>query len=159
MCDYSLMCYPNRLAVEGEELVVRRFPSGSKGLASPADLPKHPARRSLWSLLKEIFVDSQNCSVPAVCVPPGACLILRDVDPGFRSRYECSTGERVRFHQLTTEVNTYRDSLRFENGGSVRVQDLPEGMRLLVASLGGEDPSVGSGVLAAESPFEAVARN
>lgn len=35
MCDYSLFTMPNRLAAEGEELVVHRFPTG---LTSPADL-------------------------------------------------------------------------------------------------------------------------
>ena len=36
MCDYSLAGIPNRLAVEGEELAVHRFPTGSIGLASPS---------------------------------------------------------------------------------------------------------------------------
>jgi hypothetical protein len=35
MCDYSLAGIPNRLAVEGEELVVHRFTMGPLGLASP----------------------------------------------------------------------------------------------------------------------------
>ncbi len=43
MCDYSLMAVPNRLAQEGEELVMHRFPTGSLGLASPVDLK--PAAR------------------------------------------------------------------------------------------------------------------
>jgi hypothetical protein len=34
MCDYSLAGIPNRLAVEGEELVVHPFPTGALGLAS-----------------------------------------------------------------------------------------------------------------------------
>ena len=38
MCDYSLCGIPNRLAVEGEELVVHRFSTGSMGMASLADL-------------------------------------------------------------------------------------------------------------------------
>ena len=38
MCDYSLCGIPNRLAVEGEALVVHRFLTGSMGLASRADL-------------------------------------------------------------------------------------------------------------------------
>jgi hypothetical protein len=63
MCDYSLAGIPNRLAVEGEELVVHRFPTNSMGLASPC------ASVSWWSA-------KQN---PAVCVPPGARLILHDV--------------------------------------------------------------------------------
>lgn len=38
MCDYSLMGIRNRLAKEGENLVVYSFPTLTKGLASPADL-------------------------------------------------------------------------------------------------------------------------
>ena len=37
MCDYSLMGIPNRLAREGEELVVYEFRTGSRGLT--ADTP------------------------------------------------------------------------------------------------------------------------
>jgi hypothetical protein len=62
MCDYSLAGIPNRLAEEGERLMVCRFSAGSIGLTSDA---------SLWrSLFKE---------TPAVCVPPGARLLLRDI--------------------------------------------------------------------------------
>ena len=55
MCDYSLMAVPNRLAQEGEELVTHRFPTGSLGLASPANL-KHvacppAAPRTFWNVL------------------------------------------------------------------------------------------------------------
>ena len=63
MCDYSLAGIPNRLAVEGEELVVRRFPTGSIGLASPCESSKQ----------------SFATQTPAVCVPPGARLRLRDI--------------------------------------------------------------------------------
>ena len=38
MCDYSLANVPNRLAVEGEQLVLHRFSGGSIGLTSPAEL-------------------------------------------------------------------------------------------------------------------------
>jgi len=37
MCDYSLAHFPNRLAVEGEQLIVHRFDSGTLGLA-PAQI-------------------------------------------------------------------------------------------------------------------------
>src|SRR5262245_48338732 len=40
MCDYSLASIHNRLATEGEELVVHRFCSGTLGLASPADVQR-----------------------------------------------------------------------------------------------------------------------
>jgi len=35
MCDYSLHGLDNRLAEEGEVLIVHRFYTGSKGLTSP----------------------------------------------------------------------------------------------------------------------------
>ena len=64
MCDYSLAGIPNRFAVEGEELVVRRFPTGSIGLASPCEsAPKQPFATQ----------------TPAVCLPPGTRLRLRDI--------------------------------------------------------------------------------
>ena len=64
MCDYSLAYFPNRLAVEGEQLVVHRFPCGTLGLAS--------SRRTLW---QRLFPSG----VPAVCVPPGARLRIEDI--------------------------------------------------------------------------------
>jgi hypothetical protein len=36
MCDYSLYSIQTRLAVEGEDLVVHRFATGSLGLTAPA---------------------------------------------------------------------------------------------------------------------------
>ncbi len=45
MCDYSLMAIRNRLAVEQEDLVAHRFPTGSMGLASPSDLQRSRIRR------------------------------------------------------------------------------------------------------------------
>ena len=63
MCDYSLAHYPNRMAVEGEQLLVCRFSSGTLGLTSCSDL-------------KEILYPVRTT---AVCIPPGARLRLRDI--------------------------------------------------------------------------------
>jgi hypothetical protein len=38
MCDCALMGVPNRIAVEGEQLVVHRFRNGLLGLAVPDNL-------------------------------------------------------------------------------------------------------------------------
>ena len=73
MCDYSLMSIPNRLAVAGEELVTHRFQSGSIGLASPQARP-----RGFWEALKRSFSPPLT---PAVCIPPGARLMLQDIPP------------------------------------------------------------------------------
>ena len=55
MCDYSLMMVPNRLAMEGEELVAHRFRSGTTGFVSCSDFAICRAERqprNLWCRLK-----------------------------------------------------------------------------------------------------------
>ncbi len=140
MCDYSLMAVPNRLAHEGEDLVAHRFPTGSLGLASPADLkrisdPPAPARRSLWCAVKEFFNPPKTEPVPAVCIPPGAKLELHDIPA--RLQHELGVGpvETVTFTQISAAVNSYRDAVRFSSGREVRLQELREGQRVRVLDL------------------------
>jgi hypothetical protein len=100
MCDYSLLVYPNRLAVEGDELVVHRFGRASLGLASPSDLrlvinasscqttSKKPWS---WVAIKKWFLATRpqgqpDKSTPAVSLPP-----------------------RAKFIEICAEANTYRD--------------------------------------------------
>jgi hypothetical protein len=84
MCEHSLHVYPNRLATDGEELVVHRFGRASLGLASPSNLGLlitasscEPTSKKLWSwtAIKEWFVEGTegqpNKRTLAVCVPPG----------------------------------------------------------------------------------------
>ena|SRR5882724_5000110 len=67
MCDYSLHGIRNRLAEEGEVLVVHRFFTGSKGLTSPEYLKPTAQPRGLLTALKKFFAaEPQAC---AVCVP------------------------------------------------------------------------------------------
>src|SRR5438045_210685 len=61
MCDYSLAGLPNRLAIEGEQLVVYRFTTRAMGLT-----PSCPG-------LKQFLF---SYSTPAVCIPPGARIRL-----------------------------------------------------------------------------------
>jgi hypothetical protein len=140
MCDYSLMAVPNRLAQEGEDLVAHRFPTGSLGLASPADLkrladPPAPARKGFWRLAKEFFNPPKTEPVPAVCIPPGARLQLQDIP--VRLQHEVNVGpvEDVTFTQISAAVNSYRDAVRFANGREVRLQELREGQRVRVLDL------------------------
>jgi hypothetical protein len=46
------------------------------------------------------------------------------------------------FQELTQAVNTYRDGLVFENGRQIRLQQLPEGLRVTVLELAGAEPIV-----------------
>jgi hypothetical protein len=144
MCDYSLCGIPNRLAAEGEELVVHKFSTGSMGLASPADLPsRDPIREAVpkqtfWQALKSFFEPTrQPSTAPAVCIPPGAHLILKDIPADLQRQCHVCEEEGVMFTQLSADVNSYRDAIRFSNGYQIRLQDLREGMRLEVLSLAG----------------------
>jgi hypothetical protein len=140
MCDYSLMEFQNRLAVEGEVLEVHRFRSGSLGLASPAECSRSQAKpdqtRTLWGALKEMFSAPPVQSVCAVCIPPGARLILHDVPARLQKTQGLGPDEQVVFVQTSAEVNTYRDAIRFRNGFTMRLQELTEGQRLEVLDLG-----------------------
>jgi hypothetical protein len=142
MCDYSLCGIPNRLAVEGEELVVHRFSTGSMGLASLEDLQvfkrlKEAApRETLWQRVKTFFdPPSQSATVPAVCIPPGAHLIVSNIPADLQRRCRVSHEETAVFTQITSEFNSYRDAVRFYSGYQVRLQELREGIHMQVLSL------------------------
>jgi len=131
MCDYSLMEYQNRLAAEGEVLVVYRFPTGSLGLASPHDCARAESKtmrtRNFWSAVKEFFHPLEPHSVPAVCIPPSARLILYDVPAVTQRRFAVGADEQVTFVQTTAAAHGYRDAVRFRTGHTLRLQDLREG--------------------------------
>ncbi len=142
MCDYSLCGIPNRLAIEGEELELRRFSTGSMGLASPADCIKPSAvelpNKGIWHRLINFIEGARlpdHRSETAVCIPPGADLILKDIPVALQQRYCVEQMEGVKFVQTGIEVNTYRDAIRFDNGCTVRLQDLPVGLKVEVLSL------------------------
>jgi hypothetical protein len=138
MCDYSLMAVPNRLAREGEDLVSHRFPTGSLGLASQCDLQRRPApvaRKSFWTAFKEFFQPPEAEAVCAVCIPPGARLLLEDIPTRLQTEYGVGTSEEVTFTQLTASAHSYRDAVRFANGRAVRLQELREGQRVSVLDL------------------------
>ncbi len=66
MCDYSLHGFENRLAKEGEVLVVHRFSSGSKGLTSPEYLKAIEEGTGWMAILRKLFAAPRDC---AVCIP------------------------------------------------------------------------------------------
>ena len=143
MCDYSLGGLPNRLATEGEELMVHRFPTDSMGLASVNDMQASGvspcARSGLWSRIKTWFAEPCEClRIPAVCIPPGACLILMRIPPDMQRKWKLAEKESVIFVQTSAEVNEYRDAVHFHNGRETLLQSLPEGLRVKVVSLGGD---------------------
>jgi len=144
MCDYSLMAVPNRLACEGEELMVHRFPTGTIGLASPPDINRSPkpapARRpSFWSTLWEFFKPPESHCVTAVCIPPGSSLTLHDIPVPQQKKYRIGTEENVIFTQTSASVNYHRDAVRFQDGREMCLQDLSPGQRVSVISVSLEE--------------------
>ncbi len=139
MCDYSLMAVPNRLAQEGEELVMHRFPTGSLGLASPSDRKRATrppaAPRTFWNGLTSFFNPPQIDPVCAVCIPPGARLRLHDLPVKLQRQFDVGADETVTFTQLSATAHAYRDAIRFSGGGVIRLQELCEGLRVTVVDL------------------------
>ena len=152
MCDYSLHLFPNRLGVEGEELIVHRFGGTSLGLASPCDLPPLKAEcPTRWTRFKNWLqrpMFETNTRISAVCIPPGASLVLRDIPKTLQRELCVAEVEPVTFTQTSAEVNIYRDAVRFANGRQVLLQRLSEGQRLTVVSLA---PAVDESIFARPS--------
>ncbi len=149
MCDYSLHAVPNRLAVEGEQLVTHRFPTSSIGLASPIDLDKtnrarqqaRNSNRSWWAVLKSWLNPPplRAEKIPAVCIPPGARLTMRNIPQDLQRELGVGPSEEVVFVELSASAYRYRDGIRFKNGREILLQYLDEGLYADVISLAGSE--------------------
>jgi hypothetical protein len=108
------------------------------GLTSACDLRKKQEYRrvkphGLWPRLKDFFNPPDAPAIPAVCIPPGARLLIRDIPT--KLRRECGFRqdmEEAVFTQITPAANTFRDAVRFQNGAEVLLQRLAEGQRVRV---------------------------
>ena len=136
MCDYSLAEVRTRLAVEGEDLTVYRFPTGTLGFTSPAELQQRPELRGWrsWFSLRQV-----PC---AVCIPPGAQLVLRDIPARLQSSLGLKMEEEVVFVQVGMDAGRHRDAVRFRNNQELLLQRLAEGQRARMVSMGGDTVTV-----------------
>jgi hypothetical protein len=159
MCDYSLHGLPNRLAREGEDLVAHRFSTGAIGLASPADvcrqMQSRPGKQSFWAALKLALLPPLVSETPAVCIPPGATLLLSGIPTNLQRELGIAPDETVTFTQTTAIAQTFHDAIRFSNGRQLLLQFLKEGQRVRVLSLGGQEPEYAPERVGAEAftPF------
>jgi hypothetical protein len=147
MGDSSFFGIPSRLAAEGEQLVVHRFPGGSLGLASITDvrhLAPEVSTGNFWQRIRRRFQDAEGGSnpIPPVCVPPGAHLILKGIPGAIQQRYGLQDEEGALFVQISAGVSGYRDELRFNNGVQIRLQELRAGQLVEVLSLAGTHPAL-----------------
>ena len=141
MCDYSLHNVPNRLAVEGEMLQVHRFPAGSIGMVSPLDL-RIPATASFLKRWQQAIINWFNPSllVPAVCIPAGTHLILRNIPSSLQNELRIGSEEEVIFTQAGPETDGYRDGVRFQNGTEIILQRLPVRLQIDVLHFSASEP-------------------
>jgi len=137
MCDYSLQGIRNRLAEEGETLVVHRFSTGSKGLTSPSYIRTAEMPKGWLDALKWLFaIQTQEC---AVCIPDGARLLLSGISARLRQQHGLGVSEHVTFRQLSADAAVYRDAVEFASGVRVRLQELDAGQGVEVIALSSEE--------------------
>jgi hypothetical protein len=147
MCDYSLHAQPNRLAKEGEHLILAIFRGGSRGFAAKNEYEQytpwqHQNTKIEWSwsgvvgFLRRQAIKKPNQPLTAVCVPPGARLRLEGIPVSMQKDLGLKSVETVTFTQLGCEAYTYRDAVRFDNGKEVLLQWLKERQQAVVLSLG-----------------------
>ena len=145
MCDYSLYVAQNRLAAEGEQLALYRFDSGSIGFASVSDLEAEACRKNrkggFWRAVWDALCSEQSVRLPAVCIPPGARLLLTNVPESTQEALQIGPSEVVVVTEISSHSYAYRDALVLPNKTSVLLQDLSEGIRALVLSLASEEDS------------------
>jgi hypothetical protein len=144
MCDYSLEAYKSRAAVDGEDLVIKAFPSGSKGFVEAKS-----NRRNTDFVLAQAFRDDPTSDCP-VCCQSGVEMTLhltgsyqtRSVAKGepMDAHDEELQGEfSVTFHTLAKVENPwggqtfgYRDGFVLPNGRYLSIQRLAPGTRATV---------------------------
>jgi hypothetical protein len=145
MCDYSLYTVNNRLACESDDLVLHRFDTGSLGFCAQAELEKELSRGAFargWSSFLRWLYPRKKCGLTAVCVPPGARLLISGVPEKARPGFELLALETVEFTQLSERSYAYRDALKFFDGENVLLQKLPEGLRVTVLALAPEQEAM-----------------
>jgi hypothetical protein len=150
MCDYSLMGVPNRLAREGEDLIVYQFRTGSRGLTSDNSVTNTDTQ-TRYGIVKRLLGELQpEPERVAVCIPPGARLLLSDIPEDVQKSFSVAASEEVTFTQLTATANAHRDAVRFTNGREILLQRLNKGQRVRVLELSLVDEPVQSDWKAAE---------
>lgn len=130
MCDYSLAALRTRLASVGEQLVTYRFPTGSLGMTTPAELEMYkPEFHGWWS---SFDANQVPC---AICIPHGSQLLLSDIPERLQQKLGIGESEEVTFIQMSAEEGRHRDGVRFRNGQEILLQRLAERQRASVRSL------------------------
>ena len=124
MCDYSMACVSTRNAVEGERLVLHRFPNGVKGFVSQTELTTFTGQQnSVWKRISDwLFFKTPT----AICLQPGSRLVVRDLP-------EAECDQEVDFIQSAT-ADIFHDAIRCKDGREIPIQRLGVGQIVDVLS-------------------------
>lgn len=134
MCDYSLMTIPQRLAIEGEELIAHWFESSALGLVPRTDYECWSDVKKVWEKVKALLL--ADCEPgPVVCILPGTRVRLSGLPEVLRDRFDLASVEDATFIQLPLEATVHWDALRFDNRAIVPLELLPERQRVKVLQL------------------------
>ena len=99
-----------------------------------------PSGSGFWGAVRRPFELSQyrpgdRASVCAICVPPGARVILKDISIEMQRDLGLCPEEGGKFIETSIEVLRHRDAILLANGLVVPMQRLHEGQRVEVLSL------------------------
>jgi hypothetical protein len=150
MCDYSLYTVKNRLACESDDLVLHRFDTGSLGFCATAEFQQEMKKSSLargWSSFMRWVFPRRQCGLTAVCIPPGARLLVSEVPVAAKAWWGELEMKTIDFTQLSARSYAYRDAVRMPGGREVLLQLLPEGLRVTVMAMAPNEETI-------ESPWQ-----
>lgn len=142
MCDFSRTHIPTDFAKDGDDLVCYRFRNAMIGFARAADLEPRAVsesahRKGFWAELKEPLFPPDPWTPPAICVPPGARLILMDIPESMREQLDVGRVEEVSVTEIAA-LKEHLDAVQFDNRRQVPVRSLLEGQRVRVLSISPE---------------------
>ena len=113
MCEFSLQFFSNREAREGEQLILKKFPTGTKGLISPFE----------------------EFNAPVVCLKPKTKVFLQRIPRNLQEQLGVGPKSEATFAKLHFEHVDYHDGFIFPNGKEILIQDLDLGIFARVLSI------------------------
>src|SRR5258708_5485762 len=96
-------------------------------------------REGILAENKGVFAAPHSSPVAAICVAPGALLIVKDIPARLQRKWGIWSEEGAMFVWTKGAANSYCDTMQFQNGRRIRLHDLWEGQRVEVLSFSGAD--------------------
>lgn len=142
MYVYLLHSVGNRLAREGEELVVGRLDNGSLAFVAERDLAKLERKKeSIWADFFNCLLFRTSANISTIRIPAGAHLFLRNVPLSVQESLGIGHSEEVIFSEISGRGYSYRGALILPNQTRVLVEDLCKGIEATVLCFSSDTPA------------------